>query len=640
MRKVLLALVSCLLATSSLQAYPYVQRFMVEMPDGVRLATDVYYPQVGEGPWPVMLYRTPYGIYQDEISEYAEDGWVAVCQDTRGRWDSEGEDLIFMADGWGPNHTDGKDTVDWLLAREWCDGRIATIGSSARGITQNMLAGALPDSLRCQFVVVAPADMYKHTVFPGGAFRYRDVMAWLQGNGSMHFLDSLVAHPNYDEYWRWADTSTRDSLITVPTYQVGGWFDLFCEGTIAKFRGLQEGGGEGAQGMQKLLIGPWTHAGGSGQLYYPGDDLYSAYDLIGSETEWFTRWIDGSPNGIMTLPHIAYYLMGDADDPAAPGNEWLTADSWPPPSTEFAVYLREGEKLDIFAAQTDEAPDSFLFDPLDPVPTIGGNNLVGAQGPYDQSSVEIRDDVLLYTSDALTSPLTIVGPVRLRLFASSSCVDTDFTAKLSDVYPDGRSMLVCDGILRARHRLSWETEDFLTPGEIYEFDILLGQTAQVFNTGHRMRLAVSSSNWDRFDVNPNTGAPWGGGGSSQIAQNVVHHDTAYPSHLLMRFSGDLSDVAFAPAGKLQMLGAHPNPFNPQATICFVLDAEAVVSGGVYDLRGRRVRELLAPTRLTEGRHDLIWDGRDQSGATMASGLYLARIDTGSEQTSCKLVLLK
>ena len=249
--------------------------------------------------------------------------------------------MMFRDDGWGPDHTDGLDTVEWILEQPWCNGGIGTLGGSARGITQNALAGALPDSVRCMYVVVAPSDMYGHAVFPGGAFRQYDIEGWLNGQGSSHMIDSLYVHPDYGEWWSWGNAKTQHPLETIPTCQVGGWYDLFLQGNIDSFTGLQYGGGAGAAGNQKLMIGPWSHGsigGGSvGELYYPDAGFSTPEGLIGSQLEWFVHWLNGLPNDIMGLPPVAYYMMGDGDDPEGPENEWRTSDVWPPEAHPHSI---------------------------------------------------------------------------------------------------------------------------------------------------------------------------------------------------------------------------------------------------------------------------------------------------------------
>jgi putative CocE/NonD family hydrolase len=234
---------------------------------------------------------------------------------------------------------------------------------------------------------------------------------------------------------------------------------------------------------------------------------------------------------------VAYYVLGDVTEPDGPGNEWRFADDWPVPATEVPFYFHEGGVMDMVAPGGAEAPDVYDYDPIDPVPTLGGANLTISKGPYDQAGLETRDDVIVFTTAPLTEPLEITGQVTVVLYASSSALDTDFTAKLGDVYPDGRSMLVCDGIIRARHRNTQAADELLTPGEVYAFTIDLWETCIAFNTGHRIRVDISSSNYPRFDANPNTGEPFNQATGTAVATNTIYHDADHPSHLLLRVTG-------------------------------------------------------------------------------------------------------
>lgn len=635
-------------AGDSNRGYPPVENFMVEMSDGIRLNTDVYYPQNGLDPWPVLLFRTPYGIDSDHIGYMAQYGYVCVCQDTRGRYGSEGTDELYRDDGWGPYHTDGLETVNWILDQAWCNGRIGTLGGSARGITQNMLAGALPDSVRCMSVSVAAANLYEHAAFPGGSFRKYDMEGWLNGLGSGRLIDSLYAHPNDGEWWSWMNPESRHHLETIPTFQYGGWFDLFLQGNIDSFTGLQYGGDAGAAGNQKLLIGPWAHTLGTtqvGQLEFPDAGFDTPEALIGSQEEWFDHWIWEIPNGIMETPPVAYYLMGDVDDPGAPGNEWLTTPDWPPPSQAVAYYLRDDGHLSSTPPSETEPPETYAYDPQHPVPTIGGGNLILPNGPYDQNPVLSRADVLVYQTEPLPAPVEITGPVIVNLFASSDRVDTDFTAKLCDVYPDGRAMLICDGILRARHRLSMESEDFLVPGEVYSFTIDLWETAIVFNAGHRILVAVSSSNYPRFDANPNTGDPFMQHDTTLVATNTVYHDPAYPSNLLLPVTGTLpSGIAEncgpTPGPRIQQLQQnHPNPASTITMIRFSVDRPGFARLLIYDAQGRVLRRLIDGYR-DGGPQSALWDGLDAAGRSVPSGVYFYRLDAGTQSATKKLIWLR
>jgi putative CocE/NonD family hydrolase len=408
------------------------------------------------------------------------------------------------------------------------------MGGSARGITQYMLAGAVHAAHVCGLPVVGTPDVYAHAIYQGGGFRKALAENWLADQGSLDYLPVLVSHPNYDEYWETNDLNTRASMVDARLLHAGGWYDVFGQGTIDGFTMLQYSGGAGALGNQKLVMGPWTHEGSDvlqqGELVYPPNATdYASYI---TEAEWYEYWIDGVDNGVMDRPAVLYYTMGDVDAPAGPGNEWKWSETWPPPAVPVPIYLHDGLLSEAYPAAG--APsDAYLYDPLDPVPTVGGANLTIPAGPYDQSAVESRSDVLVYTSDLLLEPLEVTGRVRARLWASSDAPDTDWTVKLTDVYPDGRSMLVLDGVLRARHRLSMESETFMEPGGVYLFEVDLWSTSIVFDAGHRIRIAVSSSNDPRFDPNPNTGHPFRADTETQVAQNTIHRRAAGPSHVLL-----------------------------------------------------------------------------------------------------------
>jgi putative CocE/NonD family hydrolase len=283
-------------------------------------------------------------------------------------------------------------------------------------------------------------------------------------------------------------------------------------------------------------MGPWTHGGWrkgtkQGELTYPENAAKPPKNV--DDGRWFEYWLKGVDNGIMKEPAVAYYVMGDTSDSNAPGNQWRTADGWPPPAKETPYYLRKDGRLHAELPAPDEPPQSYQYDPKNPVPTVGGNNLNMPAGPFDQRHVENRPDVLLFTTPVLEQPLEVTGRIKVILWASSSAKDTDFTAKLTDVYPDGRSMLVLDGIIRARHRDSMEREDFVEPGKIYRFEIDLWSTSLIFNKGHRVRVAVSSSNFPRFDANPNTGKQSWEEQNPIAATNTVYHDAEHPSHILL-----------------------------------------------------------------------------------------------------------
>ena len=620
---------------------------MAPMRDGVRLSTDVFLPTLGDGPWPVILIRSPYNkasAMDDAVAALLTDikRYALVVQDTRGRHASEGADSLYFSDSWGAKQ-DGYDTVEWAAAQPWSNGRIGTWGASALGITQYFLAGAAPPHLACCFIIVAASNLYEDALFYGGAYRRSLVDTWLRSNGSGHLINYFADHSSYEPLYDLVNLSTRYDQVDVPIFHAGGWHDIFVQGQINAFCGIQEHGGLGARGRQKLLIGPWTHniaLFSAGQLIFPrsGD-----VDLIAWMIEWFDFHLKDRANGVNALPPVQYYLMGDADQPAGPGNRWIETGTWPPPSEATAFYLRENGRLSTDPPDWNEPPDAFTYDPDDPVPTVGGRNLNLPAGAYDQRGVENRSDVLIYTSDPVQDSLTVAGRITVTLFASSDALDTDFTAKLSDVYPDGRSMLVADGIIQARHRKSLWREDFLTPGEVDTFEVDLWSTAIVFAPGHRIRLAVSSTNFPRFEANPNTGESFRKNTGTVIASQTIFHDAVRPSAFVLPV---LEDVAPTPDAPVLVWNA-PNPFNQETRITVNLPdgwwrnltGDGLPSFEIFDLRGRRV---MTWNFVPDWGRDigLRWRGDDSRGQPLPSGVYIFRFSAGTLQKTAKITLVR
>ncbi|MGQ9733087.1 MAG: CocE/NonD family hydrolase [Candidatus Zipacnadales bacterium] len=504
---------------------------MVPMADGIKLATDVWLPP-GDGPWPVALARTPYDKNGLKGEAFNAQGIVLVSQDVRGRFASEGEARPFIADGWG-EHQDGLDTARWIVAQPWCNGKIATFGGSAVGITQYLLAGTHPPGLVACYPVVACASLYNGAFFEGGVFRKSLVEGWFQlAHWPDYAMEELLAHPLYDSLWKTVDLRTRAQYVHVPMFHVGGWHDIFTQGTIDAFTALQEHGAPGARGKQHLVLGPWTHGIKQtkvGELTYPDNAKWppDAPD----EGKWIASYLLGNGLEMEALPTVWYYVMGATGEEGAPGNVWRTANVWPPTAIETPFYLAAEGSLE--HTPPSKSSLQYTYDPANPVPTKGGRNLVLPAGSFDQREVENRADVLVFSTAPLETPVEVTGRVRVRLFASSTAPDTDFTAKLTDVYSDGRSMLVADGILRARFRKGFTREIPLQPGQIYRFDIDLGSTSLIFNRGHRIRVAISSSNFPRYEPNPNTGEPWRSSNRMVIATQRVWLGGAHPSCLLL-----------------------------------------------------------------------------------------------------------
>ena len=507
---------------------------MVAMGDGVKLATDVYLPGDGTGKYPVIVARTPYGKGNGGpviAAASVRRGYAFVVQDLRGRFKSEGHPaIIFGNDGLG-EHEDGPDTLKWVAKQPWCDGKIGTWGGSALGITQNMAAPGAPDELKAQHVSVAFSDYYGQAAYQGGVFRTQLIERWLRGNGIIERnLDTFVAHPRYDDFWKKLSFEGQAGRVRAPAVYHGGWYDIFLQGTINSFTAVHYHGGEGARGKCRLVIGPFGH-GTFGELKYPANAARGP--ACGDAFAWFDRTLLGQDNAITKEKAVHYYVMGDPTDPRAPGNFWRHADDWPPPSKATAFYFHPDGTLVREKAPAGDGVKTYSYDPKHPVPNIGGQELGVPLGPMDQRKVEKRADVLLFTTDELKRPVEVTGRITAKLYVSSDCLDTDFTVKLCDVYPDGRSMLVTDGIIRARYHKSFEKESFLVPDRVYELNMDLWSTSLVFNTGHRIRIAVSSSNSPRFEANPNTGRAFRADKETRVARNTVHLSAKHPSHIVL-----------------------------------------------------------------------------------------------------------
>ena len=600
---------------------------MVPMRDGVRLATDIYRPTYGigltTGKVPVILQRTIYDKSAEVATSPAEyfcrRGYVAVVQDCRGRYNSEGH-YYHMAN----EAEDGFDTVEWLADQDWCDGRVGTWGGSYLSQVQSAMATQDPPHLSAMVPMYGPSNIYSYGFRHDGAFQLKFLTAgfWLGADSkearadpairdaleSVSIRDWLWKLPpragesplalvpdyerwvldfmtrgDYDDFWANPSFNIEahfDQHSDVPVYLVGGWYDSWSRATVTQFSELSRR----KKGPVKLLMGPWTHGGHS--LTYAGDaDLGPEASIDGNLAEdfnaWLLRWFDytlrDEDNGMDGEPPIKMFVMGggtgrrNADGRLDHGGRWRAEGEWPLARTHYtSYYLHADGTLSMQPPGSHAQPSSYRFDPGDPVPTIGGNlsglsELVRAGGgsamtrrpivppgaahqasyaggfacnpPYGPLSE--RHDVLVFQTPALPEDLEVTGPITVRLWASSSAVDTDFTAKLLDVYPpssdypDGYHLNICEGIVRARYRDFSGKAELLEPGRVYELEIILEPTSNVFVAGHRIRLDISSSNFPRFDVNPNTGEPVGRHTHTVTAENSVYHDPDRPSQVVL-----------------------------------------------------------------------------------------------------------
>jgi predicted acyl esterase len=511
--------------------------YRVEMSDGVGLSTHVYLPE-GPGPWPAVLVRTPYGkdpaVYGPVADEMNASGYLLVTQDMRGRNESEGALNIPLEGEDMLAERDGVDSFAWLRQQSWCNGSIGTTGGSMLGMTQLYTAPHQPEGLRAQFIGVAPASMYHQFVYVGGAFCQQQMEQWVDISG--YDPESLAiwrAYPEYDEYWEQFNVAGSVGNVETPGMHYGGWFDSFSQGTIDTWSLRQKQGGDGAQDRQWLVMGPWAHGTEAstlqGELQFPGNAVLPPDSPYSSFMDHFVL---GLETGILQRAAVTYYRMGAIGESGAPGNDWQYATDWPVPHEAVSYYLHADGSL------TTSMPDAaaslgWSFDPAKPAPTLGGRNLYEPKGPLDQQSIEERTDSLLFSTEPLPAPLEVTGRVLCNLFVASDSVDTDLAVRLTDVYPDGRSMLILDGILRLRYRDGFQQAVLLTPGDTYEVDVDLWSTSHVFNTGHRIRLALGSSNHPKWDLNPGTGKVWADGVAYVVQGNTLFCAPAQASALIL-----------------------------------------------------------------------------------------------------------
>ncbi len=543
------------------------QGLEVAMRDGVVLRADVYRPR-STASVPALLLRTPYdrsiglipasGI---EPERAVEAGFALVCQDVRGLHGSGGEFYTFVAEP-----ADGYDSVEWVAAQPWCDGAVGMVGRSYAATCQWLAASEQPPHLRAICPVVTGSDFYRGWVYQGGAFQlgFNLYWAWMmsdrRGAASAEklfrhlplrsvplpdptwarFYFDWLDHPVDDGYWQELAINRRYPRIAVPAMNVGGWFDVFLGGTLENFARMRRAGGsELARSGQQLLVGPWAHGTTYGPFPDHSFDVFAprdALDFTERQLLFFDRHLR-ERDGDDEPAAVELFVMGD--------NRWRVEEDWPLARARSTPwYLRRGAVLSQ-EPPGDEEPDSYTYDPNDPAPTIGGPTSLPPRlmkanaGPLDQKRLEERADVLVYTSATLDRPVEVTGPLQVVLHAATTAADTDFVAKLCDVWPDGTSRILAEGVLRCSFRDGFDEPRPVQPDVPAEYTIDLIATANVFAPGHRIRLLVTSSSFPRFDRNPNTGRALGldGPDDLQPARQTVFHDASRRSHVLLPIVG-------------------------------------------------------------------------------------------------------
>ena len=559
----------------------------VPMRDGIILRADLYRPDSPDK-LPVLLNRTPYNkampmvfaMTLDAIRA-AEAGYNVMVQDCRGRFASDGRWDCFNVEA-----RDGYDTIEWAARQPWASGKVGTYGASYMGATQWLAATQTPPSLKAMVPSITASDYHDGWTYQGGAFSLFFNVSWTMAAlapptllrersenpaahedlgrtmgsmnsmleamkhlplrefpmfqvGAPYFFDWLK-HPSYDSYWRNVSIEENHPKINVPALNIGGWYDIFQGGTLRNFIGMRsKGASDSARAGQRLMVGPWHHSVPFQNLVGAVDFGFQSgaisADIDGAQLRFFDQHLKGMD---APTPLVRIFVMGI--------NQWRDEKEWPIPGTEFRRYYfhsrgRANSMYGDGALSTEppgsEPADSFLYNPMDPVPTNGGGLCCypGALqgGAFDQAGVEHRADVLVYSTEPLSEDVEVTGPVLVTLYAASSALDTDFTAKLVDVGPCGMVRNLSDGIIRARFRESQSEEKPLAPGTVTELKIDLWNTSNVFKAGHRIRIEISSSNFPRFDRNPNTGRELFADADLQPAMQTVMHNRSFASHVTL-----------------------------------------------------------------------------------------------------------
>ena len=462
---------------------------------------------------------------------YNNRGYALISQDVRGRYESEGENRPFET-----AIEDGYDTVEWIAAQDFSNGKIGIFGTSAPGITSNLAAAAAPPHLTAAYVTVAPDSLFYRSRFVGGVFKESHSGGWLRGQGvSEDVINAYRARAVLDEQWRATDFLFHRHNVQIPVYNVGGWHDIYAEGSLYNYVYLQNEGHPNARGKQKLFMGAFGHGMLQGDLEYPNGGLINGD--IDEQFRWWDYWLKDIDNGIMDEPPVSYYMMASARKGAAsPKNRVIHADSWPPQHQLTRFYMQPDGSLATSMPSAANASKTYLFDPANPVPTVGGQNLGQDVGPRDQREIGERQDYLRFETDILEDDVVVAGHIDMELYVSTDALDTDFVVKLVDIYPDGYEALILDYPIRARFRDGQNTEDvkLMTPGVVEKLTINMWSTAQTFEKGHRIGVHVTSSNYPRFAVNPNNGAALDDVTTpAKTASNTIYFDSGRPSAIVL-----------------------------------------------------------------------------------------------------------
>jgi uncharacterized protein len=532
----------------------------VRMRDGVELSADVYRPDA-PGRFPVILSRTPYtktSASSLKIARYfVSNGYVFVTMDVRGRGDSDGTFTPYVNDG-----QDGYDAIEWTAAQEWSTGKVGTIGGSYNGAIQWLTAVQQPPHLAAMIPMVSPSDPFVewptgqplpasiswYHFTAGHVLQNMEAVDWNKLYWHLPFItmdeamgrpnrlwDEEVEHSKLDSWWEPQRYQNKFERIRVPVLGISGWYDDEQVGTPLNFIGMTKRGDESVRRSQKLLMGPWPHAvNSSTKIGSVEFGPTAVIDLNAAWLRWFDYWLKGVDNGVMKEPPVRIFVMGE--------NVWRDENEWPMARTRWTkYYLHSNGRANTLSGDgtlsttepANEPTDTYSYDPAKPVPFITDPSFAQIGGPDDYRKVEEREDVLVFTSEPISEDTEVCGPIRVKLYAGSSTPDTDFMAKLIDVWPNGFAQRLTDGMVRARFRDGMDKPSLIEPGRVYAYDLDLWNTCQLYQKGHRIRIEISSSAFPKYDRNLNTGEALGKTTSMKVAEQKIYHDREHPSHVVL-----------------------------------------------------------------------------------------------------------
>jgi predicted acyl esterase len=506
---------------------------MIPMRDGVRLSAYLYLPE-GSGQWPVVFEQRYAGLTsagtRKNSADLARRGYVVAMVNFRGSQLSEGKYVGYRALAWG-EQKDGYDTCEWLAKQAWSTGKVGTFGSSQGGFAQNFLAVTQPPSLKCQYMVDTGLSLFQEGYRIGGVTRpgrFADFGANCRvPSDNADLLREWDQHPDYDDYWRAEDCTLHFDKMNVPCFTIGSWYDFMVQGSVQSFIGRKK------NAPQQLLLGPWLHGRlnkGSkvAELVYPDNATWPEVEHM---VRWFDHWLKGIDNSVEKEPAVRYYVMGAVGESNAPGNVWREAKDWPPQVEKTSFYLHDGAALKSAAPSTTNSSTSYDCDPLKPM-EMPGRGFLGAK---DGQPFEKQQDVRIWTTEPLAKPLEITGEIEAELWVKSTVTDTDFILRVSDVYPDGRSMVLMDYPLRARYREGFDRQVLLKLGEPAKLKWHIGWTSIILNQGHRLRVTVASTGAPLYEPNNQTGGPqtidWMK--ETKPGTHTILHEKAHASRVLL-----------------------------------------------------------------------------------------------------------